>query len=105
MSRGALLTLVVLLLLGALLALAPQDAPPSFLQVRSPEKSSLVGIRSQIEDALSHKKDTHGILMRIQEALKGQAATSPDAENVRQVTQGDVGAVEGPEGRPSWRSA
>merc|ERR1719181_84999 len=65
-------------------------APTSFLQMRAtPHKQgALVGIRSQIEDALQNKQDTHAILMKIQAALHGQEGTAPDVENVRQVLAG-----------------
>jgi len=72
----------------------PQQQPPSFLQVRAaPKQGSLVGIRSQIEDALQNKEDTHGILMKIQAALHGQEGTAPDVENVRQVLAGMQGLL------------
>jgi len=65
------------------------QAPTSFLQMRAaPAKGSLVGIRSQIEDALSNQQDTHGILMKIQAALHGQEGSAPDVENVRSVLSG-----------------
>merc|ERR1719482_1810050 len=68
--------------------------PASFLQVRAaPKQGSLVGIRSQIEDALQNKEDTHGILMKIQAALHGQEGTAPDVENVRQVLAGMQGLL------------
>jgi hypothetical protein len=64
-------------------------APTSFLQTRAtPAKGALVGIRSQIEDALNNKQDTHAILMKIQAALHGQEGSAPDVENVRQVLSG-----------------
>merc|ERR1719482_295722 len=72
----------------------PAQQPPSFLQVRAaPKQGSLMGIRSQIEDALQNKEDTHGILMKIQAALHGQEGTAPDVENVRQVLAGMQGLL------------
>jgi len=65
-----------------------EEKPVSFLQVREAPKAGLMGIRSEIESALNKKQDTHAILMRIQDALHGQEATAPDAENVRQVLGG-----------------
>jgi len=63
------------------------DKPPSFLQVRKPQ-ASLVGIRSQIEDTLQKRGDTHEILMRIQQVLQNKEGSAPDADNVRQVLSG-----------------
>jgi hypothetical protein len=64
-----------------------EQAPPSFLQVRKPQ-ASLVGIRSQIEDTLQKRGDTHEILMRIQQVLQSKEGSAPDADNVRQVLSG-----------------
>jgi len=61
--------------------------PPSFLQVRKPQ-ASLVGIRSQIEDTLQKRGDTHEILMRIQQVLQNKEGSAPDADNVREVLSG-----------------
>lgn len=61
------------------------QTPVAFLQTKS--KPQLVSLRSQIDDALANKQDTHGILMHIQEMLHGSDA-APDSENVRQVLVG-----------------
>jgi hypothetical protein len=57
----------------------------SFVQVRSHTKPKISNLQTQIETALHNKEDTHALLMKIKAQLDSSAASTMDADNVRDV--------------------